>query len=149
MIHVEDAIEVDAPRERVYDYLDDPHNHVEITPSLEDARDVERLDSGGKRLSFTYRMAGVGLDGTLVETEHVPHETLAFDMRGSLEGAIRFALADANGGTRVTYAADYDLPGRVIERLAEPFVRRYNERELRTTLENLRTRMETAPDVEA
>jgi len=149
MIHVEDAIEVDAPRERVYDYLDDPHNHVEITPSLEDARDVERLDSGGKRLSFTYRMAGVGLDGTLVETEHVPHETLAFDMRGSLEGAIRFALADANGGTRVTYAADYDLPGRVIERLAEPFVRRYNERELRTTLENLKTRMETAPDVEA
>lgn len=33
--------------------------------------------------------------------------------------------------------------GRVLSSVAEPFVCRYNERKLRTTLENLRSRLET------
>jgi len=143
VITVTDTVTVDAPRERVYDYLDDPHNHAEITPSLGDVRNVEPLANGGKRLEFTYSIGGTGLDGELEEVEHAPPETLRFDMRGRLDGRITLRLEAVDGGTRVTYAADYDVPGGVIERLAGPFVRRYNERELRTTLENLKTRMET------
>jgi carbon monoxide dehydrogenase subunit G len=143
MISVSDTITVDRPREAVYEYLDDPHNHAEITPSLTNVREVERLDNGGKQLGFTYSIGGIGLDGELEEVEHVPPETLRFEMRGRLAGELQFTLAEADNGTRVTYAADYEVPGRVIERLAEPFVRRYNERELQTTLENLRTRLET------
>jgi carbon monoxide dehydrogenase subunit G len=143
MISVSDSITVDASREAVYEFLDDPQNHAQITPSLEDVRDVEPLDNGGKRLAFTYSLGGVGLDGELEEVEHVPPETLRFEMSGRLAGELTFTLEETDGGTRVTYAADYEVPGRVIERLAEPFVWRYNERELRTTLENLKTRLET------
>lgn len=84
MISVSDTITVDRPREAVYEYLDDPHNHGEITPSLTDVRDVERLDNGGKRLAFTYSIGGIALDGELEEAEHVPPETLRFEMRGRL-----------------------------------------------------------------
>jgi len=37
MIGVSDSITVDVPRERVYEFLDDPHNHAEITPSRSSA----------------------------------------------------------------------------------------------------------------
>jgi carbon monoxide dehydrogenase subunit G len=66
---------------------------------------------------------------------------MAFDLEGQLTGAIDIRLEPAGNGTRVTYTGTYEIPGRVLSRVAEPFVRRYNERELRTLLENLQTRL--------
>ncbi|MDG5759291.1 SRPBCC family protein [Natronococcus sp. A-GB1] len=142
MVTVSETIEIDADPERVFDYLDDPHNHAEVTPSLSDIRNVESLEDGSKRLEFTYGMAGVGLDGELVQTIHQPPERHTFAMSGTLEGEIDIELEEHDDGTRLTYTGTYDLPGRVLSKAAEPFVRRYNERELRTTLENVRTRLE-------
>ncbi len=142
MVTVSDSIEIDADVERVYDYLDDPHNHAEVTPSLSDVRDVEPLENGGKRLAFTYEMAGVGLDGELVQTVAEPNERLAFDMHGRLEGEIDLELEPTDEGARLTYTAHYELPGAVLSRVAEPFVKRYNEREQRTMLENTKSRLE-------
>lgn len=144
MIDVSESIVIERSRQDVFDFLDDPNNHVVVTPSLERAENIERLENGGKRLDHTYKMAGVELDGELVQTVHEPPERMVFEMRGRLKGEIRLDFEETEDGTKVTYGASYDLPGRVIERLADPFVRRYNERELTTTLENLKTRLETA-----
>ena len=147
MISVSEDILIDAPVERVYEYMDDPHNHAEVTPSITDVRNVERLENGGKRLEHTYAMAGVGVDGELEEVEHAENEVMCFEMRGELEGEIELTFEE-NGGkqTRLTYTAEYDVPTKVLEKLVEPFVRRYNERELRTTLENIKSRLELADD---
>ncbi|MEF8937355.1 MAG: SRPBCC family protein, partial [Halovenus sp.] len=59
---------------------------------------------------------------------------------------IDIRLEPVDGGTEVRYSAEYDLPGRVLSEVAKPFVRRYNERELKTTLENLKTRLESASE---
>ncbi len=148
MITVEDTLTIDAPREDVFEFLDDPHNHAAVTPSLEDVKNIEPLDNGGKRLDFTYTIGGLGFEGELEETEHAPPEVLQFDMRGRLEGEIRIILEEIDDETtKATYAADYDLPGQVIEKLAEPFVHRYNEREQRSTLENIKTRLELSSPV--
>lgn len=142
MISVSEDIPIDAPVEGVYEYMDNPYNHAEVTPSITDVRNVERLENGGKRLEHTYTMAGIGVDGELEETEHVENELMRFEMRGELEGEIELTFEEEEGGTRLTYTAEYDIPGKVLEKLVEPFVRRYNERELRTTLENVKTRLE-------
>ena len=113
MIEVSESITVEAPVERVFAFMDEPRNHLTVTPSLADVRDVERLDNGGKRLDHTFRMAGISIDGELEEVE------------------------------RVENTGRYDLPGQVLERVARPFVRRYNERELSTTLANVKTHLET------
>lgn len=146
MISVSEDIVIDASVERVYEYMDDPHNHAEVTPSITDVRNVETLENGGKRLEHTYTMAGVGVDGELEEVEHVENELMRFEMRGELEGEIRLEFEEEDGGTRLTYAAEYDVPNKVLEKLVEPFVRRYNKRELRTTLENVKARLELADD---
>ncbi len=144
MVTVSESIYVHAPPETVFEYLDDPYHHVEVTPSLVEVRNVESLENGGKRADHTYRMAGVSLDGELVEVLHERPQRLNFELRGGLEGEIDLRITPERSGTRVSYAATYELPGRVLSRVAEPFVRRYNKRELQTTLENLRDRLEVA-----
>ncbi len=148
MVGVSDTIHVDAPPRHVFEYLDDPHNHVEITPSLVDVANIEPLENGGKRADFVYSIAGVKLEGELVETVHEPDERMTFELRGGLPGEIDIGLEPAGEGTRVTYAAEYEIPGRVLSRVAEPFVRQYNKRELRTVLENLQTRLAGEPPTE-
>jgi carbon monoxide dehydrogenase subunit G len=142
MIEVSESITVDAPVERVFAFMDDPQNHLTVTPSLADVRNVVRLDNGGKRLDHTFRMAGISLDGELEEVERVENEHILFEMRGQLSGEIELTFEPIDGGTRLTYTGRYDLPGQVLERVARPFVRRYNERELSTTLANVKTHLE-------
>ena len=132
-----DAVVVAADPEAVFAFLDDPANHAAITPGLTDVRDVEPLANGGKRLAYTYRMAGVGVDGEIVQTVHDPPERHAFELRGRLTGTIDLRLVPVDGGTELTYAATYDLPENALTRAGAPVIRRFNERQLRAALENV------------
>ena len=143
MAEVSESIWIDRPVEDVFAYLDDPHNHSSITPSITNIRNVQPLDNGGKRLEHTYEMAGVGIDGELVEQVHEEDERMIFEMRGQLTGEIEFVFEERDGGAELTYSAAYDIPGQVLSKVATPLIERYNERELRTTLENLKTALES------
>lgn len=143
MIEITETLSIDAPAEDVFAYMNHPENQPEITPSLTRSETVERLSNGGKRVAYTYTIAGVDLDGHIRAVEYDPERRIRWELSGDLEGEIEWVFESEDGRTRVTYAARYDLPGRVIETAVAPFVERYNERELRTTLENLRTRMES------
>lgn len=135
-----DAVVVPAELGAVFAFLDDPENHAAITPGLTDVRDVEPLENGGKRLSYTYRMAGVEIDGEIVQTVHDPPERHAFELRGRLAGTIDLRLTSVDGGTKVTYAATYGLPKNALTRVGAPVIRRFNERQLRAALENVAAR---------
>ena len=147
MVSVSDSIRLEVDPATVFAYLDDPQGHVEVTPSLVDVENIEPLD-GGKRLGFTYSIAGVPLGGELVQTVHEPDEQMAFEMSGQLNGTITVEMEPSDGGTEVTDTGEYEIPGKVLARVAEPFVRRYNEREVRTLLANLKTRLEDGDDWE-
>ncbi len=142
MVSVSDSTVVATTPRETFEYLDDPHHHVEVTPSLVSVENVQPLDNGGKRAEFVYSIGGVKLTGELVETTHRPDERMVFELRGQLTGEITLTFEPVEQGTRVTYSAGYDIPGRALQRVAAPFVRRYNEREIRTLLANLTTRLE-------
>jgi carbon monoxide dehydrogenase subunit G len=137
-----DAVVVAADPETVFAFLDDPANHAAVTPGLTDVRDVEPLENGGKRLAYTYRMAGVGIDGEIVQTVHDPPDRHGFELRGRLTGTIDLRLAPVEGGTELTYAATYDLPENALTRVGAPVIRRFNERQLRAALENVASEFE-------
>ncbi len=149
MASVSESIRIDAPVETVFEYLDDPHNHAEVTPSVSDVQNVERLDNGGKRLDCRYKMAGIGLKTVLEQTIHEPNSRMVFDMRSGVDGEIALQFVEVDGGTEVTYTATYEIPGRVLNAVVEPFAITYNERELRTALENLKQRLELEGGTEA
>ncbi|MFB6299196.1 MAG: SRPBCC family protein [Halobacteriales archaeon] len=146
MIEVSEDILIEAPVVDVFAYMDEPTNQLELSPSLTRAETLETLSNGGKRVAYTYTIAGIDLEGELEATEYEPEAYVRWDMTGDLTGTIEWEFDAVDGGTRVTYAAAYDLPNRILDSLAGPFVRRYNERELRTTLENLQTRLEHDTD---
>jgi carbon monoxide dehydrogenase subunit G len=139
---VERSIHVEAPVEDVFSFMDDPENQAAVTPSLGAVEAVERLENGGKRVRYTYSMVAVPLDGTVEAVEYDPPNRIVWELSGAIEGEIRQTYEPEDGGTRVTYAADYRLPVPVVDRVAAPLVRRYNEREVRRTLENLKGAVE-------
>jgi len=149
MASVSESIWIDVPVETAFEYLDDPYNHAEVTPSVTNVQNVERLDNGGKRLDCTYTMAGIGLPTELEQTIHEPNRRMGFDMRSGIDGELELQFVESNDGTEVTYSADYEIPGRVVGKVIQPFAVKYNERELRTALENLKQRLELEGDSEA
>jgi uncharacterized protein YndB with AHSA1/START domain len=91
------SITIDAPRERVFDYLADIANHIEFSDHyLKDFR-LERLDSSGVGAAASFRLAfGRSLWGELVITE--------------LESPYRIVLAGQTGRIgRVKTRAVYTL----------------------------------------
>ena len=143
MVSVTGRTHVAAPPAAVFDFLDDPYNHVAITPSLARVDAIEPLDNGGKRAAFTYRILGLPVGGELHQRRHDPHDRMVFDLRGQLTGEIDLQLAPDGDGTRVTYAAEYDIPWGPLGRLLAPLVRWYNKREVRQLLTNLRAEFGT------
>jgi carbon monoxide dehydrogenase subunit G len=130
----------------VFAYVDRPENRAEITPSLVRSETVRELETGGREAEYEYAMAGVSLQGRVRATDYRPDERIVFETTGDLTGEIEWRFEAENGGTRVTYTADYGIPVPVLDRVVAPFVRRYDERELRTTLGTLRTRPEADAD---
>jgi uncharacterized protein YndB with AHSA1/START domain len=148
MITVRDHIDISASAEAVFSFLDAPARQPEITPSLTRSTLVERLPNGGSRVEYTYRLFGFSFTGEVRATDYVPSERIVWAMSGDLRGSIRWYVAPREGGTtRFTYAATYAVPGpALLRRALTPLVRRYNEREVRTILETVRTRLESKPE---
>jgi len=67
---------------------------------------------------------------------------MTFELRGRLTGTIDLTFEPVDGGTRLTYAAEYDLPENALTALGEPVVRRFNERQVRATLDAVAERFE-------
>ena len=141
MVSVADDSVIDATPERVFEFLDEPANHRTITPAINEISNVEPLDNGGKELDFTYRLVAVPVSGHLVQTVHDRPHQHRFAMEGGLSGELGFEIETVDGGSRVTYSATYSIPGHIISRVVEPFVRRYNRSELEATLANLESEL--------
>jgi carbon monoxide dehydrogenase subunit G len=137
-MEVSEAIVVDRPQEAVFEFMDIPENQARLSPRLSSVRTLGTLDGGGKRASYTYRLFGLSFTGEVRGVDHEPPERIVFEMVGDIEGRIEWHFEPADGGTRVTYTADYDLGlPALLERLARPLTTRFNRRELLKTLENL------------
>lgn len=142
MIETSAEAHVDAPVADVFAYMDDPANQPEITPSLTHSETLAERADGSKRVEYAYGLGGITLDGELDAVEYEPESRVVWEMTGDLTGEITWTFEATDGGTLVRYDAEYDVPLGVFDRLAEPFVKRYNRREVETTLANLKTRME-------
>jgi len=152
MLSVRKYVDLAAPVENVFAYMDEPARQPTITPSLTRSELVERLPNGGARVRYTYRLVGLPLHGEVRATDYVPNERIVWTMTGALRGTIRwyFAPLDAASslradGTRFTYAATYALPGpALLHPFLTPFVRRYNDREVDRLLQHLRAQLSSA-----
>jgi len=144
MLTVREHIDIAAPVDRVFAFMDAPAHQAEITPSLSESVLIERLPNGGSWAHYTYRILGLSFTGEVRATDYVPDERIVWSMEGDLQGTIRWYFEPSDAGCRIIYAATYQIPGpRLLRPLTRFLVRRYNEREVSTLLHNLKERLES------
>ena len=142
MAKVEKTIVINAPVEKVFTYVDEPTNLLEIWPSMVDAKDVQRLPGGGTSFRWVYKMAGMRLEGTSETTEYVANQRTVAKTKGGVQSTITWIFQPEAGGTKVTFEAEYPVPIPLLGRLAEAFIVKVNEHEAELLLANLKARME-------
>lgn len=136
-VHTSDDRWLEAPVETVFAFMDEPSNQAAVTPSLTRAERIERLPNGGNRAAYEYKMVGVTFTGEVRASTYEPPERIVYEMSGDLAGRIAWRFEPERGGTRLTYAADYEVPGPFPEFLLAPLIRWYNRREVRQLLDNV------------
>jgi len=136
------SILINAPAEKIFAYIADPVSLLEIWPSMVDARDVQTLPNGGNKFKWTYKMAGIRLEGISEDIEFVPPRKTVSKTTGGIEGTVAWLIEPTPAGTKVTVEDEYIVPLPVIGKLAEAVIVKLNEHEAEVLLANLKTRME-------
>ena len=118
---VEGSVDVDAPPEAVYELVMDPNrlgDWVSIHDRLVEAPDGE-LDKDSE-LAQCLKVAGQRFTVRWRVTKDDRPRHVVWEGRGPLRTRARvtYGFAARDGGTRFSYANEYDLPGGVAGKLA-------------------------------
>ena len=134
---------INVPAEKIYAYINEPTNLLEIWPSMVEVKDVEKLPNGGNKFNWVYKMAGMRFDGTSADTEVIPNTRLVSKTEDGIESTITWEVQSENGTTKVVFQAEYKIPIPLVGKFAEAFIIKVNEKEGETVLANLKARMES------
>jgi ligand-binding SRPBCC domain-containing protein len=143
MAKLERSITINAPVEKVFNYVRDPNNQQEIWPSVVEVEDVKWLPNGGYSHRFVYKMAGVRFEGTGEQIEYIPNQRFVVKVAGGPEATLDWRFQPEDGGTKLTVEAEYTVPVPVLGKVAEALVVKMNANEAEAVMANLKARMET------
>jgi len=130
---------IDAPVEKVFNYIADPMNEVQFIPSIVEVSDVTRTEEGvGSHYRWAYKMLGMRFRGESTCTEFVPHERIVTESKGGILSTWTYTFQPADGGTKMSLTVDYTIPVPVLGKFAEGLVLKQNEREADLATANLK-----------
>jgi uncharacterized membrane protein len=139
-------IQVEAPLDIVFDFLVDPHNLREIWPNIVEVKSVKKSKSNaGFNFSWTYKMAGVDLEGKCESIEYIPYELLVVKSSKGLDSTITWRFNSTGHTTHVTLTFDYQPPASALKQAEEAVLIQENEHGVETMLQNLKNRLELQP----
>jgi uncharacterized membrane protein len=123
MGEVGSSVEIHVPVEKVVAFLEDWHNAEKWYEGIYDWKPTTEMTTGnGAR--FSYKVKDLGLE-IQYETELYDHvKNRAFKLR-SIKGPKvdeHYTFEPIEGGTRVTYSMDYDIPLPILSGLLDALV---------------------------
>lgn len=141
---IDKEIIINAPIEKVYDYINEPSNLPQIWPSLIEIKNKKLLANGGYGFQWSYKMIGTYLEGIGECTGYAENQWLSIKTGGALTSVMTwtFRVKDLVE-TRVTFTVDYKIPSPILRWLAGNTVMMINEQEAKLILTNLKTILET------
>ena len=143
MARVERTITINAPVEKVFDYVSDATNGPEFIPSQVETEYVTRTQEGvGSRYRWVYKLLGIRFEGESICAEYVPNERIVSETKSGILSTWTYTFEPEDGGTKLTLAVDYTIPVPVLGKFAEALVLRQNEREADLGMANLKAIME-------
>ena len=140
MAIIGEAVTINAPVEKIFNYISKPNNLPEFWPSLVEVTDVQSLPTGGYEARYVYKMAGIRFKGTGEYTEIVPNKSIVIVTKGGINSVLTWAFRSQGNRTRLTLTVNYKIPIPLLGRLAEAIIKEINEQELTVMLANLKAK---------
>lgn len=138
-------IKINAPVERVFEYVTDPANWTHYVTSLVDVRNISnRTLKTGTTYEWTYRMLGINLDGKGKVVEYQKDRKFSMEMEGAFPIRESFTFEGDGQETELVFEIRYDVPGKVLGVIANRLViEKMNVKEAVAVLEKVKTICET------
>ena len=142
MAKVNKSIQINAPVEKVFNFLADQKNQPDWIPSMIEVWDTSE-PAIGSTFKWKYKMAGVLLEGETETTELVQNKRLRTMSKGSVSSDWLFLMEADNGDTSLELTIDYTIPVPVLGKVAEKIMLKRNEREADLAMENIKMSLES------
>lgn len=142
MAKLQKSITINAPIEKVFAYLSDPKNLLEIWPSMIEIKDVQPAATGGYNFGWVYKMAGMRFEGASETVEEIPNQRTVTKSTKGIESHFVWTYEPENGGTKLTVDIEYKVPVPLLGKIADSFILKQNDQEGDALLANLKARME-------
>jgi uncharacterized membrane protein len=135
---------IKAKPDKVFDLLAEPNNLPEIWPNVLEVRHIKKSkNNNGYDFDWTYKMAGVRLDGKCETIEFDQYKRIILRGIKGLDSAISWKFTPSGGKeTRLVLDIDYEIPASVLGKLSEQLIVEENEHEIDAMLENVKSRVE-------
>ncbi len=137
MVEINREALIDAPLDRIFNFVSKPGNLPEIWPKLTLIKNEKLLPNGGYSFQWEYQMFGVHLKGTGEYTDIMRNQWFTIIIKGNLESIITWTFRPNEGQTRVTFTIGYQLPLPIFNRMGKMIIKNINEREADIVLVNL------------
>ncbi len=110
------SIEIKAPVEKVFAYMEDPHNEPDWAESLIDVKNI--CGSGaGTHYECSWKMGGVQLHGETTRTEDIPNKRIVDETRGEGINTWTYTFEPHENSTTVDLDVVYTIPEQVRRKL--------------------------------
>ena len=97
---------INVPAEKVFAFVSNTPNLVEVWPSLVDISDWKRDDQGLGEFRHIYQMAGFRYSGTNRDIEFIQDKKIVTESKGGLDALVTWEFEPVEGGTKVTFTGD-------------------------------------------
>ena len=139
------SVDINAPVDSVYDFLNTPANLPGIWPSLIGVTNVQPKADGTSSFDWTYKMAGMHFHGHSTPIEVKQNQLVVMRSEEGIPNTFRWTYEPKGTGTHLTVEVEYSLPTPIIGRIAEAVMAKMNDRELELLLANAKSTLESAP----
>jgi uncharacterized membrane protein len=143
MAKVSKTATINAPVEKVFNYLNDPVNLPGIWPSMIEVKDIQPAAVGGYNFGWVYKMSGMRFEGATETVEHLPNQRIVTRSTKGIDAKFTFLFETGGEATKLSVEVEYKVPVPLLGKLAEALIVKQNERESEELLENLKAKMES------
>jgi len=142
MVKIAKSIIINAPVDKVFNYVSNPKNMLEWHPNITKIRNVT---GKGENLQWTwdYKMMGINFTGKAQVVASIICTELRIESTGDIESTWTFGFKPEAGGTCLDFEVDYTIPTPVLNSVNESIAIRRNERVTEMALANIKERMES------
>lgn len=141
MAMIRRQIDIHAPVEKVYNFIEDPYNLLSLIQDTVEVKNPKE-NSETSSSSWSGNMADLPISAELMNIEDVRNEQIVFKCRGGIESLWSFRFESREDVTSLHLDISYMLPAPCLGKKSEKVFLKRNEQDVDSSLQKLKERLE-------